>query len=253
MWVAERPATIKRTFGYHRIEVLVVLLNAVALCLLAGWILYGAYQRFNGLSQGHDHEIDGGVMLIAAVTGLLINLFAAWTLYRSSGHNINVEGAFWHTAADLAGSIALVISSVIVLILDWDLVDPVLSVFIGILVMAGSCRLAMKVFRILLEVTPPGLDLYLLCSKIEDSEGVALVHDVHAWTITTDYNALAAHVLVDPGYQGDVEVLMRRLHGIIHQEFDVQHITLQMQRSAADCFEHHHVDHLEARSRQKSQ
>ena len=136
--------------------------------------------RFNGLSQGHDHEIDGGVMLIVAVTGLLINLFAAWTLYRSSGHKINVEGAFWHIVADLAGSIALVISSVIVLIFDWDLVDPVLSVFIGILVMAGSCRLAMKVFRILLEVTPPGLDLYLLCSKIEDSEGVTLVHDVHA-------------------------------------------------------------------------
>ena len=83
---------------------------------------------------------------------------------------------------------------------------------------------------------------------IEDLEGITLVHDVHAWTITTDYHALSAHVVVDPEYRGDVELLMRHLHTAIHRVFDVQHITLQMERSAIECAEHHHGDHLMARS-----
>ena len=252
MWIAERPATISRTFGFHRVEVLVVVLNAVALFVLASWIFYGAYQRFSGLAHGHDHELDGGIMLVVAIAGLLINLFAAWTLHRSSEHNINVEGAFWHIIADLAGSVAVVISGVIVLLFDWDIVDPILSVVIGVLIIAGASRLATKVFRILLDATPAGLDMYLLCSKLEDVEGVTLVHDVHAWTITTDYNAVSAHVLVDPGYEGDIELLMRYLHGIIHEEFDAQHITLQMEKSAIDCYENHHIGHLEARSLHES-
>ena len=253
MWIAERPATITRTFGFQRIEVVVVVvLNAVALCVLASWIFYGAHQRLSGLANGHDHELNGGIMLIVAIAGLSIYLFAAVTLYRSSGHGINVEGAFWHIVADLAGSVAVVVSGVIVLIFDWDIVDPVLSILIGVLIMAGSLRLATKVIRILMEVTPAGLDVYLLCSRIEDVEGITLVHDMHAWTIITDYNALSAHVVVDPDYQGDVEQLMRRIQRAMHEEFDVQHITLQMERSATECAEHHHVDHLQARSPQDS-
>ena len=179
---------------------------------------------------------------------MLINVFAAWTLYRSSRHNINVEGAFWHIAADLAGSVVVVISGVLVLVFRWDFVDPILSVLMGLLIMAGSFRLFARVFRILLEDTPTGLDMYQLCSRMEDQEGVTLVHDVHAWTITTGYNALAAHVLIDPGYEGDAELLLRRLHRMILGEFSVHHVTLQLERSAGECSEHHHVDHLAARA-----
>ena len=252
MWIAERPATIRRTFGFQRIEVLVIVVNAVCALRPRQLDFYGAYQRFSGLANGHDHELNGGIMLIVAIAGLSIYLFAAVTLYRSSGHGINVEGAFWHIVADLAGSVAVVVSGVIVLIFDWDIVDPVPGILIGVLIMAGSFRLATKVIRILMEVTPAGLDVYLLCSRIEDVEGITLVHDVHAWTITTDYNALSAHGVVDPDYPGDVEQLMRRIQRAIHEEFDVQHITLQMERSATECAEHHHVDHLQARSLQDS-
>ena len=116
---------------------------------------------------------------------------AAWT--ASSGKadgnlvtkvDLFYNGAFWHIVGDLAGSIPVVISSVIVLFFDWDFADPVLGVLIGTLILAGSSRLAIKVIRILLESTPAGLDMYQLCSTIEDSDGVTLVHDVHAWTIT---------------------------------------------------------------------
>ena len=93
MWVSNRPATIKRTFGFQRIEVLVVVLNSVALFVLATWIFYGAYQRFTGHVHGHEHELHGGTMLMVAIVGLAINAIAARTLYRASEHNINVEGA----------------------------------------------------------------------------------------------------------------------------------------------------------------
>ena len=92
MWIADRPATITRTFGFLRIEVLAVLLNAIAPCILASWIFFGAYQRFSGLADDHSHQLEGGIMLAVALTGLVINAVAAWTLNRSSTHNINVEG-----------------------------------------------------------------------------------------------------------------------------------------------------------------
>ena len=105
-----------------------------------------------------------------------------------------------------------------------------------------------KVFRVLLESVPAGLDMYRLCSALEDVEGVTLVHDVHAWTITTGYDALTAHVLVDADYQGDVEPLLRRLRRISYQEFGIRHVTIQIDLSVADCTENHHVGHLEART-----
>ena len=175
-------------------------------------------------------------------------MFAAWTLYRASGHSLNVEGALWNVISDLSGSVAALISSVLVLIFQWEFVDPVLSVLIGVLIMAGSFRLALKVVNILLENAPAGLDVYQLCSRMEGQEGVTLVHDIHAWTITTGYNALAAHVLVDPDYEGDIELLMRRLYKMTIEEFGVQHVTLQMERSAVECSERHHVDHLNTRA-----
>ena len=248
MWIAERPATATSTFGHHRVEVLVVLLNVLALWGLGGWILYEAYLRFSELSHGHEHGLNGGIMLVVAIIGLSINVFAAWTLYRSTGHSINVEGAFWHVVAELAGSVAVLVSSVLVLLFDWDLVDPILSVLLGGLIIVGSSRLAIKVYRILMELTPAGLDMYLLCSRVEDVEGVTVVHDVHAWTITTGYNALAAHVLVDPGYQGNIEMLMRSIRRIIREEFGIDHVTLQVEQSASECSEYHHVDHLSART-----
>ena len=248
MWIAERPATITRTFGYHRTEVLAVMFNALALWVLASWILYEAYQRLGEHAHGHGHEVEGVLMFAVASAGLVINLLAAWILYRSSRHSINVEGAFWHIMADLMGSIAVVVSGVLTLTFDWDLVDPILSILIAALILVSSCRLAIKVFRVLLESVPAGLDMYRLYSALEEVEGVTLVHDVHAWTITSGYDALTAHVLVDPDYQGDFAPLLRRLRRIAYQEFGIRHITMQMEQSVADCTENHHVGHLEART-----
>ena len=249
VWIAGRPASITRTYGFHRTEVLAVMFNALALWVLASWIFYEAYRRLSEHGSAHHHEVEGATMLIVAGIGLAINAAAAWILYRSSRHSINVEGAFWHIMADLMGSVVVVVSGVLVLLFDWDLVDPILSMLIAALILVSSCRLAIKVFRVLLEATPPHLDMYRLCSALEDVEGVTLVHDVHAWSITTGYDALTAHVLIDSDYRGELDPLLRRLRQIAYQEFGIHHITIQMEQSVADCTENHHVGHLAARSR----
>ena len=249
IWITERPATVTRTFGLHRVEVLAVLFNALALFVLSSWIFYEAYTTVVEHAEGHHHDIEGATMLIVSSIGLVINSVAAWILYRSSRHSINVEGAFWHIVADLMGSIAVVASGVLVLRYDWDLIDPILGVVIATLILATAIRLAIKVLRVLLESAPAHLDMYELCSAIEDEEGVVLVHDVHAWTITKGYDALTLHVLIDPEHAGDPYPVISKIREVSYDRFGLRHVTIQVERSAADCAENHHVGHLWARSR----
>lgn len=250
MWIAERPATITRTFGFQRIEVLVVMLNALALWVLASWIVYEAYLRFNDHIHGHHHEVEGGIMAAVAGIGLGIHVIAALVLHRSSRHSINVEGIFWHIMADMMGVVGLLISGLIALFFHWHLADPIVSMVIAALILVSSVKLAVRVFRVLLESAPPHLDMYELCHALEEVEGVTLVHDVHAWTITSGYEAFTAHVLVDAAYPPEgIDALTRRLRDIIRHDFGIRHITLQVEQTAEGCTEeNHHVDHLAARS-----
>ena len=209
MWISNRPASIERTFGYYRTEVLAALFNVISLWVIAGWIFFEAYHRFREVP-----EVAGGIVLVAGGAGLVVNLIAVWILRRSAGHSLNVEGAFRHVMADLMGSIGVVISGVLTLAFGWWIADPILGVLIGALILAGSWRLVGKVFRVLLEGTPAHLDMGRLCSELESVAGVTLVHDIHAWTITSGYESLTAHVLVDPDYPGELETLRRRLQQI---------------------------------------
>ena len=252
MWIAERPATITRTFGFQRVEVIAVLFNAVALWVLASWIGYGAYRRVTEhfAEHGHAHEVEGVLLLTIACIGLAINCIAAVILYRSSRHHINVEGAFWHIVADLTGSAAVVLSAILILAFDWEWVDLILTMFIAVLIMFSSIRLAFRVFRVLLEFVPRHVDMFQLCSVLEDEPGVTIIHDIHAWTITPGYEAFTAHVLVDRDFtKEEVDRLTRRLREIIRDDFGVRHITLQVEQSVEGCDEeNHHAGHLAARS-----
>ena len=239
MWISNRPASIERTFGYYRTEVLAALFNVVSLWVIAGWIFFEAYHRFREVP-----EVAGGIVLVAGGVGLVVNLIAVWILRRSAGHSLNVEGAFRHVMADLMGSIGVVISGVLTLAFGWWIADPILGVLIGALILAGSWRLVGKVFRVLLEGTPAHLDMGRLCSELESVAGVTLVHDIHAWTITSGYESLTAHVLVDPDYPGELETLRRRLQQIAYKDFGIAHITIQIEQSLEGCTERHHFDHL---------
>ena len=239
MYFAERPHSVQRTFGYHRLEILAALVNALALWLIVAWVLFEAYDRFTSVT-----EIDGGLMLGIGVIGLCVNLGAAWILHRSSSHNVNIEGAFLHVIADLLGSVGVVISGILIWTLGWTLADPIASVIIAILILVSSWRLMKKVVHVLLEGTPEHVDVYQLCSKLEAVEGVTLVHDIHVWTLSAGNEALTAHILIDSDYPGDAEDLRLRLRDIIYNDFGIGHITLQVEKSLEGCSEDHHFDHL---------
>ena len=243
MHFAGKAASAERTFGYHRLEILAALLNALTLWLIAAWVAIEAYDRFREVP-----DVEGGLMLTVGSIGLIVNIVAAWILHGSAEHSVNVEGAFQHVMADLLGSVGVVISGILVWAFGWTLADPILSVIIGILILLSTWRLLAKVVHVLLEGVPEHIDVYKLCNEIEEVEGVTLIHDIHVWTIAPGYDALTAHVLTDPEYSGDNLELQRRLREIASHDFGIEHVTIQVEPSPEGCTEHHHVDHLYART-----
>ncbi|WP_419950964.1 cation diffusion facilitator family transporter [Candidatus Palauibacter sp.] len=241
---AARAASVERTFGYHRLEILAALINALTLWLISAWVIFEAYHRFQQIP-----EIEGGLMLIVGTLGLLANLAAAWVLHRSAKHSVNVEGALAHVIADILGSVAVIVSGVLIWAFDWYISDPILSVLIGILILLSTWRLLAKVVHVLLEGTPEHVDVYSLCHDIEELEGVTVIHDVHVWTLAPGYDALTAHVLVDPEHEGDTAALLRQIQEIAYDKYNLQHMTVQMESQASACREDHHVDHLMATAR----
>ena len=240
---ATRAATAERTYGLHRLEILAALLNALTLWLIAGWVVLEAFNRFRNVT-----EVEGVLMLSVGTIGLVVNVLAAWILHRSSKHSVNVEGAFRHVMADLLGSVGVIVSGILVWAFGWTLADPIVSVAIAILILLSTWRLLTKVVHILLEGVPEHIDVYSLCSKMEDEEGVVLIHDIHVWTISQGYDALSAHVLVDNDYsKSKLDFLLHRLRKIASSDFGIQHVTIQIDQSLEGCTE----DHLHAHARLK--
>ncbi len=238
IWIANRPASIDQTFGFQRTEVLAALLNALSLWLIAAWIFFEAARRF-----GDAPVIDGVLMLIVGGVGLLVNVVTALVLHRSAGESLNVEGAFLHVIADLLGSVAVVVAAILVLSFGWDIADPIFGIVIGVLILASSFRLLWKVVHVLMEGTPAHLDLHQLCQRLEELDGVTGVHDIHAWSITTGYDALSAHVTADDSVMEAPNAVMQRLREIASSEFGIGHVTIQLEGSMDGCEEDHHIEH----------
>ncbi len=175
----------------------------------------------------------------------MVNLTVAWVLHRSAGESLNVEGAFVHVLGDLMGSAAVVMSGLLIITLGWNIADPILGIIIGLLILATSARLLWKVIHVLMEGTPAHLDLHRLCQRLEQLEGVTGVHDIHAWSITTGYEALSAHVTAEPSALGNPGPVLRQLRHIASTEFGIAHVTIQLEDSLNGCLENHHIEHPE--------
>ena len=245
-WAESRPASIERTFGYHRAEVVGSMLGALALWLVAAWVLFESIDRLQNYST---LEINSGAMLVIGIAGLGVNVVAAVVLRLGSRRNRRADEAFWHLISDFLGSVGIVAAAVLVQINGWKIADPVVSVGIAALIASSSWRLILKVFYAIMEGTPEYLDLYRLCADIEDVPGVTLIHDVHAWTISENYHAFTAHVVIEPGYAANSDELLGRMRQIVYEKHRVSHLTVQFEESASQCLEAHHLGHLEATSR----
>lgn len=221
VWLAAKPATPERTFGYKRAEVLAALANGVTLVALSIWIFVVAIRRLE-----HPQEVLGGWMLVIAIVGLGVNLAAGAILYRARGNSLNVEAALRHVFADLLGSIGIAVAAVVILATGWLRADAFVSILIGLLIVASSWSILRDATTILLEAAPKGIETRAVGQRLAGAPGVVEVHDLHIWTITSGFPALSAHVLVGRGE--DCHQRRRELERLLAEKFGIAHTTLQV-------------------------
>jgi cobalt-zinc-cadmium efflux system protein len=240
IWMSSRPASSQRTFGLHRSEILAALANAGSLCLIALWIAYSAIGRLQA-----PPEIHAPLTLVVGGIGLAVNVVIAFMLHRSAGESLNMHGAFLHVLGDLLGSVGVVTSAALIMLFGWNIADPLIAFLISCLILFNAVRLIWRVLHVLMESVPANLDLQRLCLRLENVDGVASVHDIHAWTITSGYNVLSAHVTARNDMLQNSEELLERLRTIAADEFGLDHVTFQLEVSDDNCVEMHHIPHDE--------
>jgi cobalt-zinc-cadmium efflux system protein len=221
VWLAGTPSTPSRSFGYKRAEILAALFNGATLVAISIWILIEAYHRFREPS-----EILGGWMLAVATLGLVVNVVGAMILSRSGGESLNLQGALRHVVADILGSVGAIAAALVILTTGWYYADPIISALIGLLVLGSSWKLLRDSTNVLLEGTPRGIDADEVGRSMAASAGVEEVHDLHIWTITSGFPALAAHVLV--GRDENCHARRRDLEELLAREYGIEHTTLQV-------------------------
>lgn len=224
--LARRPPDVRRTYGYARMEALGALFNGSLLVLLAAWILFEAVQRFR-----QPPEVATTTMMVVAAAGLAVNLVAMRLLKAGSGESLNMKGAYLEVWSDMLGSVAVLLGAGVILLTGWTVVDPLLAVGIGLWVLPRTWRLLREAVHLLLEGVPRGLDVMQVRAAIEAEPGVASVHDLHLWSLSSRQPLLSAHVVVADG--GDADALCARVAGMLERHFGIHHSTLQME--SAPC------------------
>ena len=222
---AERPATPDMTYGYVRTEVLSALVNAVVLLVVTVFVLREAYFRLFA-----PVEILGGPMLAVAVVGLIVNLVSMRMLHAGSQESLNLKGAYFEVLADMLGSVGVILAALVVMFTGWTIADPIIGAAIGLFIVPRTWILLKGALRILMEGTPAHVDAALLRARLMEVPGVADVHDLHVWTLTSGVDAMSCHLVVD-----DLEARRNALIGAqkaMHDGFGITHTTIQIEDAA---------------------
>ena len=222
VWIAERPPTPKRTYGYYRAEILAALANGATLIAISLFIFVEAYRRL-----GQPPEVHGPGMLAVAVGGLAVNVVGLWLLHGGRNESLNVRGAWLHVLTDALGSIGAIAAAALIWAFGWAWADPVASVLIGLLVIYSSWRLLAESVSVLMESAPKGIDVDEIHRAMKAVPGVLAVHDLHVWTITSGLDCLSAHVVAaDPHAHA---ALLKTLRDTLHERFGLDHLTIQIE------------------------
>jgi cobalt-zinc-cadmium efflux system protein len=219
--IARRPADDRKTYGYLRWEILAALVNGAALIVIAGWVVSEAVHRL-----GQPHPVAGGLLLGVAAAGALANAVALRLLHGAHEHSLNTRGAYLHVMADLLGSVAAVGAGVVILLTGWTPIDPILSVLLALLILAGAWRLVRESTDILLEAVPRTVSMPDVQERMLAVDGVRAVHDLHVWTVTSGVIAMSGHAVV-PALGDHPAVLdgIRRAMGTL----GIGHVTIQLE------------------------
>jgi len=224
MRLAQKPPNARKTYGYVRLEILAALVNGASLLFIAVFILKEAWERFQT-----PPEVDGTLMLTVAVIGLGVNLTGAFLLHNHAGESLNVRGAYLHILGDLLGSVGAITAGVLVLWKGWMLADPVISVVISFLLLAGAWRLVREATDILLEAAPKDLDVEELVDDLRQIQGLEELHDIHVWTLTSGFVAMSGHGVIEDltTHRRILDEINKRLN-----ERGIRHVTFQLEPRA---------------------
>jgi cobalt-zinc-cadmium efflux system protein len=225
-YLARTPRTPGRTFGLLRAEVIGAFLNGATLVVIVGFIFFEAWRRF-----ATPQQIDGPLMLVIAVIGLIANAVSAWVLMAHAAESVNVRGAFLHLVGDALGSVGAIAAGVVVWTTGWTPIDPIASVVIGLIILWGSVGLIRSTVNILLNATPPGIDYREVHSALAGLDHVEEVHDLHIWSITEQEPALSVHLrlVAECSDSSHWQRCLRHAQDMLREKFGITHSTLQVE------------------------
>ena len=225
--LARRPADWKRTYGFDRFQVLVAFANGLALFAIAGWIVYEAIERLTGTPH-----VSGGIMVVVATAGLLVNIAAFWLLLGADRENLNVRGAAIHVLGDLLGSVAALAAGAVILLTGWMPIDPLLSILVAAIIVRSGWHVVAASAHILLEGAPKELDTREIGPDlVANVDGAKGVHHVHVWSITQARRMVTLHALI--GDAADSDRIVKAIKARLKEKFGLDHATVEIERS--DC------------------
>lgn len=225
----QRAATINKTYGYKRFEILAALLNGIALVALSIYILYEAIMRLSSPPM-----VIGKGMIIISVIGLIINIIVAWILSRGeTKENLNIKSAFMHVLGDLLGSVGAIIAALLIIFFGWNIADPIASMIVSVLVLYSGWHILKDSVNILMESKPANINTEKVKQAIKSIDGVIDIHDLHIWMITQEFSSLTSHVSVKNNI--DRDLLLSEITRTIKETTGISHITIQMEGTS---FEH---------------
>ncbi|MFS0864043.1 cation diffusion facilitator family transporter [Fredinandcohnia sp. 179-A 10B2 NHS] len=226
IWFASRPASPTKTYGFYRFEILAALFNAITLFVIAGFIVYEAYERFF-----EPPTVASGTMMMIAGVGLLANLLSAWSLISKGDvkNNVNLRSAYLHVLGDALGSVGAIIAGLVMLLFDWYIADPIISVLVALLILKSAWGVLTHSVHILMEGTPITINQNEVKTSIEGIEGVIDVHDLHIWTITSGLDSLTCHITIKD--DADSQVVLQQAIDTIRETFKIEHTTIQIEKS----------------------
>jgi cobalt-zinc-cadmium efflux system protein len=219
---AARPSSGRMTFGYHRVGVIIAIVNAVSILVIAGIILYEAYQRFY-----QQPEINSVLMLIIAVIGLAANIFVASWLHKDQAESINVKSAFWHAVGDALASVGVIAGAIIIMFTKLYWVDAAVSVLISLIIIFAAWGIFKEGMRILLEAVPGDISIKEVKKAMESIPAVKDVHDLHVWSISSNLHSMSCHVLVDDCSVSQAESMRQQIEDMLREKFGIGHTTVQ--------------------------
>ena len=223
--IGQRPADDARTFGYRRFEILAAAFNALLLFAVAGYVLYEGIARFFKPS-----EVQSTGMLVVAAIGLVINIIAMRLLAAGKDNSLNIKGAYLEVWADMLGSLGVIVGALVIMFTGWQWVDPLVAIGIGLWVLPRTWILLKDTMQILLEGVPRGMDLKEVRGAISAVPGVAGVHDLHIWSLSSDDRSMSTHVELAEGQ--DFEAVRAAVAAMLLERYDIEHSTIQIEREA---------------------